>query len=224
MRKEWLEKFAAEIPADSRTDLSCFWNQVRLTGFPAWSKNKGSRGGFGLGNPEVEVLADGLVRLDRWREVENINKLPFLIWFVWSKKEMVLLTLFRAGQLSCRRTLCGPYICEIGGVALVSNPRLICAAIGKAEQVISGWIRLNSMENLANSNFDVHIQWLRLFASASVTEKWPSLSQPILRIFRINSGLRFQPDERWRWVALETPICCLLPIPHEHAPLELSVK
>ncbi len=41
---------------------------------------------------------------------------------------MVLLTLFRAGQLSCRRTLCGPYICEIRGVALVSNPRLICAA------------------------------------------------------------------------------------------------
>ncbi len=44
MRKEWLEKFVAEIPADSRTDLSCFWNQVRLTGFTAWSKNKGSRG------------------------------------------------------------------------------------------------------------------------------------------------------------------------------------
>ncbi len=44
MRKEWLEKFVAEIPADNRTDLSCFWNQVRLTGFPAWSKNKGSRG------------------------------------------------------------------------------------------------------------------------------------------------------------------------------------
>ncbi len=44
MRKEWLEKFLAEMPADSRTALRCFWNQVRLAGFPAWSKNKGSRG------------------------------------------------------------------------------------------------------------------------------------------------------------------------------------
>ncbi len=36
--------FLLEMPADSRTDLRCFWNQARLVGLLVWSKNKGSRG------------------------------------------------------------------------------------------------------------------------------------------------------------------------------------
>ncbi len=44
MRKEWLENFFAEMPAASRTDLRCFWNQARLAGLLLLSKNKGSRG------------------------------------------------------------------------------------------------------------------------------------------------------------------------------------
>ncbi len=81
MRKEWLEKFLAEMPADSRTAFRCFWNQVQLAGFPAWSKNKGSRGDLAW-----KILANGLVRLDRRREIENVNEVTFL--------DLVCLTLF----------------------------------------------------------------------------------------------------------------------------------
>ncbi len=35
-------------------------------------------GGFGLGNSEAEVLANGLVRLDRRREIEGVNEITFL--------------------------------------------------------------------------------------------------------------------------------------------------
>ncbi len=60
-----------------------FWNQVRLAGFPAWSKNKGSRGGFSLENSETEILANSL---ERRRKIENVNNLTFL--------DLVCLTLF----------------------------------------------------------------------------------------------------------------------------------
>ncbi len=46
------------------------------------------------------------------------------------------------------------------------------------------------MENLANGNFDVHIQWYDC-CSASIMEKWPSLSQTILRISESILGLDF---------------------------------
>ncbi len=46
------------MPADSRTALRCFW----------------------------KILANGLVRLDRRREIENVNEMTFL--------ELVCLTLF----------------------------------------------------------------------------------------------------------------------------------
>ncbi len=91
MRKEWLEKILADMPADSRTVLRWiflffFWNQVRLVGFPAWSKNKSSRGGSSLENSETEILANGLVRLERRMKIKNVNEVTFL--------DLVCLTLF----------------------------------------------------------------------------------------------------------------------------------
>ncbi len=85
MRKEWLEKFLAEMPADSRTAFRCFWNQVRLAGFPAWSKIR-VRGECSLENSEAEILANGLVRLERRRKIKNVNEVTFL--------DLVCLTLF----------------------------------------------------------------------------------------------------------------------------------
>ncbi len=88
MRKEWLEKFLADMPADSfeMCFFFFFWNQVRLAGFPAWFNNKGSRGGSSLENSETEILANGLVRLERRMKIKNVNEVTFL--------DLVCLTLF----------------------------------------------------------------------------------------------------------------------------------
>ncbi len=87
------KKFLAEMPADNRTAFRCFWNQVRLAGFPAWSKIR-VRGGTSLENSEAEILANGLVRLERRRKIKNVNEVTFLdlVCLCCSKREMCSLS------------------------------------------------------------------------------------------------------------------------------------
>ncbi len=93
------------------------------------------------------------------------------------------------------------------------------------------------MENLVNGNFDVHIQWFIIVAAflswrnGQVLEiRWTFelgwciaiLSQTILRISESILGLVFNQMGDDAEFALETPVCCLLPIPH--VPLKPFVK
>ncbi len=85
MRKEWLEKFLAEMPADSRTALDVFGTRCD------WLVSRHGlkirvRGGSSLENSEAEILANGLVRLERRRKIKNVNEVTFL--------DLVCLTLF----------------------------------------------------------------------------------------------------------------------------------
>ncbi len=67
------EIFFAEMPADSRTDLRCFWNQVQLAGFPAWSKHKGSRGDLAWEILRRRYYIFGLLLQPKVRRTEKYN-------------------------------------------------------------------------------------------------------------------------------------------------------
>ncbi len=54
-------------------------------------------------------------------------------------------------------------------------------------------------------------------------EKWPSLSQTILRISESILGLDFNQMSDDAELLLETPICCLLPIPLPPVLISLSI-
>ncbi len=77
MRKEWLEKFLAEMPADSRTALDVFGTRCD------WLV---SRHGLKIRVRGGSSLENGLVRLERRRKIKNVNEVTFL--------DLVCLTLF----------------------------------------------------------------------------------------------------------------------------------
>ncbi len=70
---------------------------------------------------------------------------------------------------------------------LVMKPRLIVPPIGES---CTGYFRkrLNSMENLVNGNFDVHIQ---LFAIVAALLSW-----------RDGQGLEIRSTLNWQYVAI----------------------
>ncbi len=86
MRKEWLEKFLAEMPADSRTAFRCFFGTRCDSLVSRHGLKIRVRGGSSLENSEAEILANGLARLERRRKIKNVNEVTFL--------DLVCLTLF----------------------------------------------------------------------------------------------------------------------------------